>query len=196
MKLKDLFVPDRKLLLGRPYHSAFEVNWKATEDGIVLQLGKKVLTSGFDEFEAEEGKGAYSTLIDIVLVNDALQSECPVAISAEHRTWMQVTITPQPQGASILSHFTDMSNDVIDLRPFHMYFQTPEQANRDQVLEVDKSLNEEQLGFKYNSYGGGRHPIFKEEEWRSAVAQGDTLLGYWDWVAGEIEQAIDQSQPG
>lgn len=30
------------------------------------------------------------------------------------------------------------------------------------------------------------NPDFPEDNWRTAVAAGDTREGYWDWVIGEM----------
>lgn len=35
-------------------------------------------------------------------------------------------------------------------------------------------------------YTHDEHPIFRRIEWRNAVAQDETLLGYWEWVHHEI----------
>lgn len=32
----------------------------------------------------------------------------------------------------------------------------------------------------------GEHPDFPEEDWRTAVADGETREGYWDWVVSEM----------
>lgn len=32
----------------------------------------------------------------------------------------------------------------------------------------------------------GEHPYFAKEDWASAVANGDTLCGYWEWVSNEL----------
>ena len=37
----------------------------------------------------------------------------------------------------------------------------------------------------------GEHALYKPEAWRNAVADGDTRLGYWGWVATQIAQAQD-----
>lgn len=38
-----------------------------------------------------------------------------------------------------------------------------------------------------NSLGiSQEHPDFPEEDWRAAVAAGDTREGYWDWVVLEM----------
>lgn len=38
-----------------------------------------------------------------------------------------------------------------------------------------------------NALGISReHPDFPEDDWREAVAAGDTRDGYWDWVVNEM----------
>lgn len=54
-------------------------------------------------------------------------------------------------------------------------------------LEEDKYLTAEQLDDKYNPDGDGEHPCFKRRDWRDAVDQEDTLMGYWDWVVMKLE---------
>lgn len=34
-----------------------------------------------------------------------------------------------------------------------------------------------------------QHPSHSVEDWQSEVANGDTRLGYWEWVACQIEVA-------
>ena len=47
----------------------------------------------------------------------------------------------------------------------------------------DALLSPEQLAARYNPEGdGGEHPIFMRANWQDAVAQDDTLQGYWSWV--------------
>lgn len=55
------------------------------------------------------------------------------------------------------------------------------------LFENDKDLTAEQLADKYNPEGDGEHPIITRECWRNEVFEGNTLLGYWDWIANEIE---------
>lgn len=35
------------------------------------------------------------------------------------------------------------------------------------------------------AHGGhwGEHPVHRLDEWKRAVGDGDTRLGYWEWVA-------------
>lgn len=52
----------------------------------------------------------------------------------------------------------------------------------------DAMLNAEGLEEKYSPTGGGEHPLFKREDWRTAVNSDDTLLGYWGWVVNQLNQ--------
>lgn len=40
-----------------------------------------------------------------------------------------------------------------------------------------------------DQFGGvwGAHPDHPVEDWQYEVANGDTRLGYWDWVAAQLE---------
>lgn len=53
----------------------------------------------------------------------------------------------------------------------------------------DHSLSAEQLEQKFNACGEGEHPMFTVRMWREAVAQKDTLSGYWEWVSQESRDA-------
>ncbi len=53
----------------------------------------------------------------------------------------------------------------------------------------DIDLSAEQLDDKYNPDGGGEHPMHTRQMWRDAVANEDTISGYWKWVESEIAQA-------
>lgn len=50
----------------------------------------------------------------------------------------------------------------------------------------DWSLNAHDLCSKYGPWGS--HPEFPATDWRREVADGDTRLGYWDWVECQIEE--------
>lgn len=66
------------------------------------------------------------------------------------------------------------------------------EARRLEVLKDDQDLTAEQLDDKYNPEGDGRHPIFGEESWMLEVMNRQTLVGYWDWVVHEIEEALSE----
>jgi len=44
-----------------------------------------------------------------------------------------------------------------------------------------------------DKHGGpwGSHPKFPREDWQYEVANGDTPLGYWEWVEAQLEMALD-----
>lgn len=52
----------------------------------------------------------------------------------------------------------------------------------------DEGLSAEELDHKYNPDGGGEHPKFTREDWRDAVANDETILGYWDWLEEQIRE--------
>lgn len=53
----------------------------------------------------------------------------------------------------------------------------------------DYGLTAEHRDFKYSPDGEGEHPDATRRQWRSAVAQQSTIVGYWAWVEYEIEMA-------
>lgn len=42
--------------------------------------------------------------------------------------------------------------------------------------------------------GGGEHPVFTRADWRHAVGDGETVIGYWAWLLSEIRQGKRQSE--
>jgi hypothetical protein len=34
----------------------------------------------------------------------------------------------------------------------------------------------------------GEHPEYVVSDWQYSVANGDTRLGYWDWVAARLDE--------
>lgn len=50
----------------------------------------------------------------------------------------------------------------------------------------------EQLDDEYNPDGDGEHPTLPRADWREAVANEDTISGYWDWVAYKLSE---ENQP-
>ncbi len=59
------------------------------------------------------------------------------------------------------------------------------------VAQEDFSLSASQLDDKYNPDGGGEHPVYTRDDWRQEVGEENTLRGYWDWVAAQLETAQD-----
>ncbi len=60
-------------------------------------------------------------------------------------------------------------------------------STKNELHHSDRELTASQLYYKYNPDGDGEHPYFTREDWRSAVVEKETLLGYWDWVEHMIE---------
>lgn len=44
--------------------------------------------------------------------------------------------------------------------------------------------------------GGGQHPLFTRADWRHAVGDGETVTGYWAWLASEISQSMRHLDQG
>jgi hypothetical protein len=44
----------------------------------------------------------------------------------------------------------------------------------------------EELRNKYGHWG--YHPDFPVKDWRHEVADNDTRLGYWEWIAARMEE--------
>lgn len=55
--------------------------------------------------------------------------------------------------------------------------------------EGEHELSVDDLEAKYSPAGGGEHPLYTRLMWREAVANEDTISGYWTWALSEIEQA-------
>lgn len=53
----------------------------------------------------------------------------------------------------------------------------------------EEDLSADDLDNKYKAQGGGEHPMFSRLMWREAVANQDTITGYWGWVESELGQA-------
>jgi hypothetical protein len=64
----------------------------------------------------------------------------------------------------------------------------------DSAIAIDKSdhlMSAEQLREKYvgAGFGGwGGHPRHPRADWQYEAGQGDTQIGYWDWVVSRLEQ--------
>ncbi|WKL67374.1 hypothetical protein Q1Z72_01520 [Pseudomonas qingdaonensis] len=59
----------------------------------------------------------------------------------------------------------------------------------DKGFAEDAGLQSVELEEKYSPVGGGEHPMLTRLMWREAVANDDTISGYWAWVESEIAQA-------
>jgi hypothetical protein len=60
----------------------------------------------------------------------------------------------------------------------------------DFLLAIDASLSGEELDNEYNPDGEGEHPLMTRHQWRTAVANEETLVGYWDWVSYQLANEI------
>ncbi len=57
-----------------------------------------------------------------------------------------------------------------------------------QTAEGDFGLSLAQLEAKYSSGDAwGQHPDYPREDWQYDVSNGDTRLGYWEWVLHNVE---------
>lgn len=63
--------------------------------------------------------------------------------------------------------------------------------NTSYIYEQQAPRSADELDAEYNKEGDGEHPIHTRAEWRNDVAQENTSLGYWQWLADllEIEEA-------
>lgn len=57
----------------------------------------------------------------------------------------------------------------------------------DRVEFDEKALGAELLQARYEK--AGQHPVWTLEKWEAGVVSRRTLLGYWDWVVAQIEEA-------
>lgn len=73
----------------------------------------------------------------------------------------------------------------------------PYTQEQQQILKEDLGLPGGALDDKYNPEGDGEHPVISRQEWRDAVAQQDTISGYWDWLTSQIDNRLgsDDSAP-
>ena len=46
-----------------------------------------------------------------------------------------------------------------------------------------------------DAHGGdvwGEHPDYPKEDWQYEAANGDTVLGYWEWAYNKAQEAEDE----
>ena len=62
------------------------------------------------------------------------------------------------------------------------------------VLLEEHKLDPEALRAKYDSINKtqdwSEHPLYDHAHWRSAVADEDTLQGYWEYVVDKIDEKV------
>ena len=46
----------------------------------------------------------------------------------------------------------------------------------------------EELEAEHNPTGDGEYPAYTRWDWRQAVAEQSTILGYWEWVAQTLDE--------
>lgn len=60
---------------------------------------------------------------------------------------------------------------------------------RPELARADRLLSADELREKYSTAcNNGEHPRYLRVDWRDAVANDTTLVGYWQWVEDQIEQ--------
>ncbi|TAN06802.1 MAG: hypothetical protein EPN36_03475 [Rhodanobacteraceae bacterium] len=61
------------------------------------------------------------------------------------------------------------------------------------IDKEDFGMTAEQLRVKYDTdEGWGEHPEFPMEDWKFEVGEGNTRLGYWAWVEGQLDMKRDE----
>lgn len=60
----------------------------------------------------------------------------------------------------------------------------------EEMVDDDLYLSPDQLDDKYNWDGDGEHPKIPRSAWREAVAQNDTISGYWEWVSHKLKEGV------
>lgn len=58
------------------------------------------------------------------------------------------------------------------------------------VIREDHGLSAEALQDKYTAKEGNEHPLFTEIEWANNALAGYTHLGYWQWVAQQLDRTF------
>ena len=56
------------------------------------------------------------------------------------------------------------------------------------------SLTPAQLEFKYVTLSGGESSYLPQSFWKEAVTSGETVLGYWEWVAEDIAKNSEEAR--
>lgn len=60
--------------------------------------------------------------------------------------------------------------------------------NRPEFTSEDLELDAGELQNKYaDDHSWGHHPVFTRESWREAVANEETIQGYWEWVSSQMQ---------
>lgn len=63
---------------------------------------------------------------------------------------------------------------------------------RTKIDAEDFDLSAEELDDKYNPEGDGEHPFLTRADWREAVANEDTISGYWAWLEHRLAEIGDE----
>lgn len=60
---------------------------------------------------------------------------------------------------------------------------------------TERDMTPQQLSDKYSGpHSWGAHPKFSRFDWRQEVASESTQLGYWDWVAAQIDHVAFEEE--
>jgi len=63
---------------------------------------------------------------------------------------------------------------------------SPDELFRPYAADLFMSASE--LDDHYNQEGDGEHPLLTRKSWIKAVADKESLLGYWEWVCDQLRQ--------
>ncbi|WP_455233400.1 hypothetical protein [Geopseudomonas aromaticivorans] len=68
------------------------------------------------------------------------------------------------------------------------------EGNPERFDAGDFHLSAVQLEAKYSPHGDGEHHALDRKDWRAEVYSGETIAGYWDWVADSLQAALSEMQ--
>ena len=62
------------------------------------------------------------------------------------------------------------------------------------LVEGEEDMSADQLKAKYGGSCWDEHPDFPRDDWKEEAYNDETVIGYWDWVASQVEMRAEDEE--
>lgn len=147
------------------------------------------------ERDDPEVEGVYRVSLRSEVASATIEKRASIALDVFHR---HVAI-PVPEHFKVTVVATD--GTAVDRDASHDEGSASDAGHVEKICAAplyvegeDYALGAQALDAKYNPDGGGEHPKYTREDWRSAVANDETIVGYWVWVEEKLREEESELQ--
>ena len=165
-------------------------------------FGQVAIDSASDEFQCDDIEIDDVPFIAVGETDGDGSTPCWVSAWLHVRVSAEVPRAPAAEPSSPVPELAQVSDGPAPAVAGRMWVDTSKEVTKIVGLDADGGPvvhelqgvsmlpSAEELDEMFNPEGGGEHPGYPREEWRHAVANEDTVSGYWEWVR---HQLIDEA---